>query len=434
MEAAEIVGLINAEMCLATGCTEPAAVALAAAAASQWLRKEGEEPENIEVAASINIIKNAMAAGIPGSHYTGMKYAAAIGAMSVPDYGLEVFDYVSKEKIAYAEEMVKKDAVIVKVADVSELLYIDVEVRGKKHRARAIISGQHENIVRIELDDETVFQKNEEGESSGSDNLIDKAKKELSLERVFEFAVHEFLPYSSQGDMIRKSVQVNEEIAQEGLKNQYGLGVGRLLARNQNSSNGANWSACAVISAAAGADARMAGAPLPVVTNSGSGNQGITATVPVVAVAKSLNKDEETMLRAVALSNLVAIYIKLKFGRLSALCGASVAGTGAACGITYLLGGGFQEICFAIQNMAGNITGMLCDGAKSDCSLKIVTAIQAATQAALMAVNGISVPFTDGIVEKKAQDTIENIATLSQKCSRTLDQTILEMMIHKDGM
>ncbi len=131
MEAAEIVGLINAEMCLATGCTEPAAVALAAAAASQWLRKEGEEPENIEVAASINIIKNAMAAGIPGSHYTGMKYAAAIGAMSVPDYGLEVFDYVSKEKIAYAEEMVKKDAVIVKVADVSELLYIDVEVRGK---------------------------------------------------------------------------------------------------------------------------------------------------------------------------------------------------------------------------------------------------------------------------------------------------------------
>ena len=185
-----------------------------------------------------------------------------------------------------------------------------------------------------------------------------------------------------------------------------------------------------MIAAAAGADARMAGAPVSVVANSGSGNQGITATMPVVAAAHWLDIDEPTMLRAVTLSNLIAIRIKSKFGRLSNLCGATVAGTGAACGITYLLGGGYHEICCAIQNMVGNVTGMVCDGAKADCALKISTCVNAACQAAAMGTRGVRVQSTDGIVEENVERTLDNFAILSTH--GTSDSVILDLMLNKE--
>ena len=185
-----------------------------------------------------------------------------------------------------------------------------------------------------------------------------------------------------------------------------------------------------MIAAAAGADARMAGAPVSVVANSGSGNQGITATMPVVAAARWLDIDEPTMLRAVTLSNLIAIRIKSKFGRLSNLCGATVAGSGAACGITYLLGGGFHEICCAIQNMVGNVTGMVCDGAKADCALKISTCVNAACQAAAMGARGVRVQSTDGIVEENVERTLDNFAILSTH--GTSDSVILDLMLNKE--
>lgn len=181
----------------------------------------------------------------------------------------------------------------------------------------------------------------------------------------------------------------------------------------------------------AGADARMAGAPFSVVANSGSGNQGITTTMPVVSLAKWKEIPEDKMVRAVTLSNLIAIRIKSKFGRLSAMCGASVAGTGAACGITYLLGGGYDEICRAIHNMIGDVTGMLCDGAKADCSLKISTCVNAAFQAAFMAMRGVRVESTDGIVEDNVEYTIDNFAKLGNEGSGPMDAAILEMMLNK---
>ena len=201
---------------------------------------------------------------------------------------------------------------------------------------------------------------------------------------------------------------MNSVISDEGLSKEYGLAIGRNLDLNcRKGLMTRDLTTNSMIAAAAGADARMAGAPVSVVANSGSGNQGITATMPVVAAARWLDIDEPTMLRAVTLSNLIAIRIKSKFGRLSNLCGATVAGTGAACGITYLLGGGYHEICCAIQNMVGNVTGMVCDGAKADCALKISTCVNAACQAAAMGTRGVRVQSTDGIVEENVERTLQ---------------------------
>ena len=231
-------------------------------------------------------------------------------------------------------------------------------------------------------------------------------------------------------DIIRSAVQVNTTISNEGLSKEYGLAIGRNLELNcRKGLMTRDLTTNAMVIASAGADARMAGAPVSVVANSGSGNQGITATMPVVATARWLDIDEEKMLRAVTLSNLIAIRIKAKFGRLSNLCGATVAATGAACGIAYLLGGGYHEVCCTIQNMVGNVTGMVCDGAKADCALKISTCVNAACQAAAMGVRGVRVQSTDGIVEHNVEYTLDNFATLSTH--GTSDSVILDLMLNK---
>ena len=253
----------------------------------------------------------------------------------------------------------------------------------------------------------------------------------LTVRSIWDYCTKELDPMNDPIDIIRSAVKVNSVISDEGLSKEYGLAIGRNLDLNcRKGLMTRDLTTNSMIAAAAGADARMAGAPVSVVANSGSGNQGITATMPVVAAARWLDIDEPTMLRAVTLSNLIAIRIKSKFGRLSNLCGATVAGTGAACGITYLLGGGYHEICCAIQNMVGNVTGMVCDGAKADCALKISTCVNAACQAAAMGARGVRVQSTDGIVEENVERTLDNFAILSTH--GTSDSVILDLMLNKE--
>ncbi len=436
MEQNMFIRILNSEMELATGCTEPGAVALTAAEAGQALRKAGvDKAEEITVNASINIIKNAMSAGIPGTDYEGMDYAAAIGALGGdPVYLLEVMNHVPRETVEEAAALVKAGKVKVNVAQVPQKLYIEVIAKGGGHTGRAIVRDLHTNVVLVEQDGTATLDKQDaDTAASGDSNVVtpEQIASFLTVRSIWDYCTKELDPMHDPIDIIRSAVQVNSVISDEGLSKEYGLAIGRNLDLNcRKGLMTRDLTTNSMIAAAAGADARMAGAPVSVVANSGSGNQGITATMPVVAAARWLGIDEPTMLRAVTLSNLIAIRIKSKFGRLSNLCGATVAGTGAACGITYLLGGGYHEICCAIQNMVGNVTGMVCDGAKADCALKISTCVNAACQAAAMGTRGVRVQSTDGIVEENVERTLDNFAILSTH--GTSDSVILDLMLNKD--
>ena len=338
------IRILNSEMELATGCTEPGAVALTAAEAGQALRKAGvDKAEEITVNASINIIKNAMSAGIPGTDYEGMDYAAAIGALGGdPVYLLEVMNHVPRETVEAAAALVKAGKVRVNVAQVPQKLYIEVIAKGGGHTGRAIVRDLHTNVVLVEQDGVATLDKRDTDTAAAGDSDVvspEQIASFLTVRSIWDYCTKELDPMNDPIDIIRSAVKVNSVISDEGLSKEYGLAIGRNLDLNcRKGLMTRDLTTNSMIAAAAGADARMAGAPVSVVANSGSGNQGITATMPVVAAARWLDIDEEKMLRAVTLSNLIAIRIKAKFGRLSNLCGATVAATGAACGIAYLLG------------------------------------------------------------------------------------------------
>lgn len=426
--------ILNSEMELATGCTEPGAIALTGAHAGAALNKAGDAIQRLEVKASTNIIKNAMAAGIPGTSYTGIPYAAAIGAVAAaPERLLEVINGVSDDVYKAAEVLVETGKVSMELAKVPQKLYIDITAYGANHTARAVIADLHTNLILLEVDGKELFKA--DGSAAGGEGdavTPEEIAAFLTVRKIFDFCDKELDPMNDPIDIIRSAVKVNGEICERGMEKDYGLAIGPNLERNCRAGvMTRDMVMNSMIITTAGADARMAGAPFSVVANSGSGNQGITTTMPVVSLARWKDIPEDKMLRAVTLSNLIAIRIKSKFGRLSAMCGASVAGTGAACGITYLLGGGYDEICRAIHNMIGDVTGMLCDGAKADCSLKISTCVNAAFQAAFMALRGVRVEKTDGIVEQDVEHTIDNFATLGNQGSGPMDAAILEMMLNK---
>lgn len=428
--------ILNREMELATGCTEPGAIALTGAYAGAELAKLGDTIQRIEVSASTNIIKNAMAAGIPGTEYTGIPYAAAIGAVRAePDRKLEVINGVAQDVYRQAETLVQAGKVQVKHAQVPCKLYIDITCQGNEHTARAVIAENHTQLVLLKSDDRELFRLDEQSKAANEQTEAaceQQFEEELTMRAIYDFCTRQLDPLSESMQIVRDAVRINSAISAEGLRRDYGLHIGRGLAADcERGLFSMDMVTNSMIAAAAAADARMAGAPFSVVTNTGSGNQGITATVPVAALAQWLKVPEETMLRAVALSNLVTVRIKAKFGRLSALCGATVAGTGAACGITYLLGGGYDEICRTVHNMVGNVAGMLCDGAKPDCALKISSCVNAAFQAAFMALRGVRVSRNDGIVDQDVENTINNFAMLGNEGSGSMDEVMLRMMLNK---
>lgn len=425
MKNEQIIEAMKKGLVVATGCTEPVAIAYAGAVARSHATGE---IEHIKLIASANIIKNAFVVGIPGTDLTGLKYAVAIGCMCrEPEKKLAVLEGLSKVQVDMAKQLVEQDQVALDKSDLPYKLYIEVTVKTKVDVVTVTIIGSHTNVTQI--------VKNGKIEYNGgcSDSLEEKEETEYNfdLKDVYDYCLSVDVQELA---LIKTAIELNSKISEEGLEEQYGLEVGRMIQANVKKKILADdMTNYAMMITAAASDARMAGLSLPVMSNSGSGNQGIAATMPVVAVWKKLeSNDEEKLLRACALSNLATIYIKQKFGVLSALCGAVVAASGAACGITYLLGGTFQQIENSIHNTLGNVAGMVCDGAKSSCALKISTCTNAAMQASLLALRDLRIKSNEGIVEQLSEKTIDNFATLGNEGSDKIDKLILDMIIHKE--
>ena len=439
----EIIDIIHKEVKPALGCTEPIAVALAVAKAVEIISDNcpGDCPDGwrrqaafrIDVSVSSNILKNAMGVGIPGTGMVGIPVAAALGAVcGDSSLGLEVVKKLHPEDVARAKELVETKAVHVSVADTEHLLYVKATVSLENASASAevdphayaVIEDDHDRIVETSFADH-ILMSSESGAAS-----VDTGTKDygLTVKEIYDFALS--APFDAIS-FILEDRSLNYALALEGLSGDYGLKVGKAIRENQKGVFGSDYLSFAMGLTAAASDARMAGCTLPAMSNSGSGNQGITASMPVIAYAIKYQVDDERLARALILSNLVAIHIKSYLGKLSALCGCVVASTGSACGVVYLEGGGYDQICAAIQNMAGNITGMVCDGAKVGCAMKVASGVSCAVQSAVLALRGTCIPSTDGIIEDDVEKTIRNIGKIGSAGMKTTDRMILDIMLCK---
>lgn len=424
MNHSSFLQLLKDELIVALGCTEPIAIAYAAALARKY--SQSDDITKIQVFASPNVIKNAMAVSIPGTNACGIDLAAALGSLSInADKHLEVLTGLTQGDIEKAKLMIRNGTINISIADSPKKLYIEVVLDTPMSNSRVVIEDSHTNVVLIEVDG--ISKKLANSSSSNHHNIqnIDF----VNIDSIWEFITNVDIDLL---DIVKESIQLNKKIGLEGFNNSYGLQVGKTIKlqieKGLLADDLANNSMALT---AAASDARMSGCELPVMSNSGSGNQGISATLPVVAVAKKLNIDNDEKIRAVALSHLVTIYIKSKFGRLSALCGAAISATGASCGICYLMKGQKNEIKSAIQNMLGNVTGILCDGAKPGCALKVATCTNAAVISALISNQGITIKSTDGIIENDPEDTIDNLCKLGNQGTIEADKIILEIMLKK---
>lgn len=421
------IDAFNSEVVPALGCTEPIAVALAAATSTKLL---GGKIERAEIALSGNIMKNGLGVGIPGTGMVGLPIAAALGITGGdPTKELEVLNGVTPEHIALAKEMVKADKIKVFMKDKVDKLYIEATCFSGKNSARTVICGSHTNIVLTELNGKIISQKSCNAFSFDKENESKTQEYHMTVEGIWNFINKvplEKIRYVLEG------AEMNKKIALEGLSGDYGLRVGKTLRLNVKKGilcdDLANY---AMALTAAASDARMAGCTLSVMSNSGSGNQGITVMMPIVATAERLGSSEEKLIRALYLGNLIAIHLKEFMSKLSALCGTVTASTGASCGMVYLMGGGLPQINYAIKNMIGNISGMICDGAKAGCALKVSTTINAALQSALLAIENIEISETDGIIERDIEKTIKNLATVASEGMEKTDQVILDIMTCK---
>jgi L-cysteine desulfidase len=416
--------ILEKELVVALGCTEPVAIAYVAALAKEQLKGKIDA---VQVALSGNMIKNAMAVIIPGTTECGIKLSVALGIIAGDSAKkLEVLSGVTQKDVDKAKMLIESGNITLSVADTNKKLYVEIIAHSGEEYARVVLTDEHTKVTLIESNGRTVFRHQSTADVD-PENTDECAA--LNIDKIWEFVMR---VDAAELELVKKSIELNKQVALNGLVNAYGLQVGKTLYSGiRKGYLNDDFATRAMALTAAGSDARMAGVSLPVVSNSGSGNQGLCATLPVVAVGEKLEADEESILRAVALSHLVTIYIKSKFGRLSALCGAAVAGTGASCGITYLLGGDLKQTKYAIQNMLGNVTGVLCDGAKAGCAMKVSTCVSAAVQSAIMALEERCIQKTDGIIENDVENTIENLCRLGNYGSVETDQVILDIMINK---
>jgi L-cysteine desulfidase len=422
MEDREIINILEQELVIALGCTEPVAIALASATAKKYLTSALVE---MKVNVSGNILKNAKAVGIPGMKSTGIDFAAAIGYIAGnPDKKLEVLETVTSADEELAIQLIERGAITVSIADSPKKLYIEIFAVSNAETVKVVIADNHTNITLIEYNDKPVFQ-------GGCENIGILSEPNLltglTIETIYRFIRKVEL---KELKLVKESILLNKAIGMEGLTNPYGLAVGKTIKENVEKGLLSDDLATRAMSlAAAGSDARMAGSTLPVMANTGSGNQGIAVTLPVVAVAEKLNVDHDKMVRAVALSHLLTIHIKSKFGRLSALCGVTAAGMGASGAIAYLLGGELREVEAAVQNTIGNITGMICDGAKAGCAMKVSTCSNVAVQSALLALNQKQIQSTDGFIHNSVEKSIESFCKLGNHGTLETDKLILELML-----
>ena len=429
-----LIALIRQEVKPALGCTEPVAVALAVARSCEELRSAGHEPERFDVAISANILKNGMGVGIPGTGMVGLDIAIALGSVCGRSiYGLEVLKDLDPEAVEKAKAIVARGMVHITRADDPDKLFVLSKVSGGGHCATATIRGCHDTIVGVTLDGVETHRSGSDGNCSGNEEEAQQVEAGLAHDITIRDIV-DFVTTAPAEDLefMMDSYRLNKALVEEGLKNKYGLQVGRmLLAEDNHIVYGDTLLTYAMACTAAASDARMAGCTLPAMSNSGSGNQGITVTVPVIAVAEKTGATHEQLIRALALAHLVAIHIKGHLGKLSALCGCVIASTGSSCGIVYLRGGGYRQICSAIKNMVGNITGMVCDGAKQGCALKVASGVACSMQSAVLALDGICISSHDGIIDDDIEKTIANLGRIGSKGMQTTDEMILDIMVCK---
>jgi L-cysteine desulfidase len=430
--------ILNMQVAPALGCTEPVAIALSAAAAAALLKeKNGGGIDAIEVWVDPNIYKNGLAVSIPGTDgLSGLDTAAALGALGGdPSLRLEVLDPIDADAVTRATSFLAEKRVTVHLLSDRQGLYIRARVQAGSDMAEAVIRGLHDNLTELRLNGEAVdghplLTAGSEGKGNDGVAAMEAWLKERSLSELLQLIDQ---LDAEDRTFLEAGVRFNLRLAEHGLKFGAGLGVGRTLERlARQGLIKRDMILSARILTSAAADARMAGVKLAAMSSAGSGNHGLTAILPIRAVKDFLDVDHAALLEAIALSHIVTAYIKGHTGRLSAICGCSVAaGAGAAAGVTYLMGGDVHHIAGAIKNVIEDLAGVICDGAKAGCALKLSTAAGTAVQAALFSLQGVNVQATDGIIGESPEQTMKNIGTLTTQGMIETDRTILRIMLEK---
>lgn len=417
----------------AIGCTEPICVALAVSRATELL---GSVPARIEARLSANILKNAMGVGIPGTGMVGLPIAIALGALvGRSEYGLEVLRDSNAEALERGKAYINENRIQVELKpDAPEKLYVEVVCHDDEgHQSQVVIAREHTHYIYIAKDGEVVLDLRNELQhaNEGEDGGEEDTSLQLNLRKVFEYATTAPI---EEIEFINEAKRLNEAAARRSLEGNYGHNLGKALTRPLGKGiMGENIFSHILSSTSSACDARMAGAMIPVMSNSGSGNQGICATNPVAVFAAENHNTAEETTRALVLSHLTAIYVKLHLGTLSALCGCVVAATGSSCGITYLMGGNYQQITFAVKNMIANLTGMICDGAKPSCALKLATGVSTAVLSAMLAMQGNCVTAVEGIIDEDVDQSIRNLVSIGADAMNETDHCVLDIMTHKGG-
>lgn len=412
--------ILNTVVKPALGCTEPICVAYASAVARVLLK---QQPESISIGVSDNLYKNSMGVFVPGTGKVGLAIASAVGAIGGdPDAGLEVLASITTDHVKLAQKMIDEGKISIKRDKCDEFIYCCVEAKSGKNRVTVEISGGHTQIIKKIVNDEVIFSKSLTKSSSTTD-LFDGVK--ISIEDIYTYATRaEF----EDINFILAASDLNSKLSTEGLEHEYGLQVGRSIEKSIDSGfTSADLANKIMMHTAAASDARMGGAMLPAMTNYGSGNQGIAATVPVVITAKHFSVSDEKLARALIMSHLGAIYIKSHYPPLSAFCGNTVTSSAAAMAMVYLAGGTYQQSCLAIQNVLSDCSGMVCDGAKSSCAMKVKTSTSSAINAFILAIQCRGAN-QQGIVAENVEDTIRNVGQLVTQGMGPTDTTIINIM------
>lgn len=419
----ELLKAIRQEVIPALGCTEPISLALASAIAARTL---GVRPERIDARVSANLMKNGMGVTVPGTGMVGLPIAAAVGALAGdPDGGLEVLKALTPEDVAAARRMLDEKRVSVTIADVPQVLFSESYVVAGENSVRVRIADSHTQVVLIERNGETLYAQASDSSSGTPMYSLTGA----SARAVYDFATT--VPFSDIA-FILEAARLNDRLASAGLEGEFGLHIGATLKRQlERGMLSDDLQTRILIRTAAASDARMGGASFPAMSNSGSGNQGIVATMPVLVIAEHVKADEETLARALVLSHLMAIYIHGKLPKLSALCAVTTAAMGAAAGMAWLLRGGYGAASMAICSMIGDVAGVICDGASNSCAMKVSTSASAAYKAVLMALDNSRVTGNEGIVEESVDASIANLCALATGSMVHTDRQIIEIMVGK---
>ena len=420
-----LINILIEEVKPALGCTEPVAVALACAKAKELL---GEDVVSNKILLSPNVYKNGMCVGIPGTERLGLKIAAAMGLLGGhSENGLQVLETLDENQVKDAENYMDNNPIDISPLDTIEKVYIEVTLKGKNHNSKVAIRSKHDNFVYLEKDGEVLLSNEEVSTTTKTlvkeENIMDSITIKELVENIEKLNFEDI-------KFLLDGISMNEEIAEYGLNQKVGIGVGYGMKKSMEEGLlGDDLMNQAMMITAAASDARMAGIKMPVMSSNGSGNHGLTAILPIVAYNRKFPQSEERLAKSLAVSHLVTAYVKNFTGRLSAVCGCGVAAsTGATAGISWLMSGDIRQIEGAIENMVANLSGMICDGAKAGCALKLASAASAAVQSAIIAKQECYVPPMNGIVGSKVEQSIQNLGKISDKGMSVTDKVIINVM------